>query len=154
MWVTEQKNNGIILILLPALIWFFSCGGLYRQIAPEQKQKRTMLLTPDNSRQGKIVEVVLQISVPGETNYISSFGFGKGIEVLRYISTDASECTDAGTKPNPETDDYTYTVCLLLEVLDDAPTGERAVTIDVESNSVAILAKASFFVLPALLNKN
>ena len=151
-WVAR---TAFLLTLLGALLIgtsvFSSCGDLYSEIAPEQKQVRSMVIDPDNGRQGQVlVDSRVTISVPGQQNYVSGFDFGEGIELIRYNASESELCPEAGRVVDNGEFGYWYTICVTLELRDDATTGERTISIDVESDTIPVIARESFFVLPLL----
>lgn len=132
------------------LLALSGCGGVYEELAPAQKRVVDAVLVPDFVRGGEEArEVVAFIDVDPQNTYLSEFpDFGDGIGVTRTVT--GSGCSTTAMPPADFERSDPLRICLELQVAPTVAPGDRLVEFNLRSSGEAVLARASFFVLPPL----
>jgi hypothetical protein len=129
-----------------------ACGDAYSTHLPRQKTSSQIILLPDNLRVGDTLDLHAVILTPTDTNYISGYEFGPGLDVLNFDTGAGKGCQDVVTEglevPDLFHPTYLFPVCLTLVAQAGAPLGQRTVSMDVESNGTPVVARGHFYVLP------
>jgi hypothetical protein len=131
-----------------------ACGDAYSTHVPSQKVVTEMILLPDNSRVGQLVELHLVVFTPSESNYITNYDFGPDIDVLEFDTGAGEGCAevvlDGITVPQLFEVTHAFPVCMTVQAQADATTGERLISIDLESSGIPLTATRTYYVLPSL----
>lgn len=148
MPVRRRSGLRLQVVLAACLVTSLSCGGVYEEVAPAQKRVVEAVLVPDFVRGGESAEVVAFIDVDPTNVYLSDFSFGAGIGVSSTAT--AERCTTTASAPADFETANPLRVCFELQVEAGVEAGEREATFDLRAAGEAVVAQASFFVLPRL----
>jgi hypothetical protein len=145
-----ELSGALVALVLVAAGGLLACGDAFSTHLPAQKTSAVMVLLPDNARVGETVDVHAVIFTPHAVNYVTRYDLGSGVDLLYFDTGGGLGCAEVdvqGLQAPPPL--HLFTLCLTVALRTTAGLGERSVSLEVQSDGTAVVARASFWVLPA-----
>ena len=143
-------------VMVCLLLFGAACnGGALSSLAPEQKDRVSMLLRPDSGRQG--ADPLLLIALPAlpveGDKLVVEIGLGSEIDILQFDTGLGESCrldvVEEVLAAEGLDRSTHFPVCIFVAISERARIGEHTLTIELRSDGFPVLASASFQVLGA-----
>lgn len=150
-WTGSRVGSwGAVVVLAGGLL--SGCGDAFSFYAPPQKTRVELELAPNFQESGVFDNEVIALLARPDTRLadLLDFAFGDDIIVTEFSTGSGTGCTsdkalgaleERGV--GPET---LFPICFKLTVREDASPGPRLVTLDLDMDGVAVIARATFII--------
>jgi len=141
---------GVVLVLAGGL--GVGCGDAFSFYAPPQKTRAQLELAPNFQERGVTDNEVVALVARADTQLadLLDFAFGEDIIVTEFSTGGGTGCASEKAQGalqergvGPET---LFPICFKLSVRANATPGPRPVTLDLDMDGVAVIARATFII--------